>query len=424
MLLWLCFALLTAAVVAVLMQPLRRGPAVSVAPAAADLAVYRDQLRELDAERDRGLIAEDEIESARAEIARRLLKRAAGAEPAPANAADPKEAKSAGRARKAYMAIAAVLPVAAVVLYLATGSPFLSSHPFVANETSAGQPQAIMALIGQVEQRLRDHPEDGKGWDVIAPVYLRLERFADAAHAFAEASRLEGESVRRLLGFAEATLMAENGVVTEPVRKAALRVLELEPARKEVRAWLILAREQDGDLRGAAEDYRKLLAEAPADAAWRKAIADRLALVESRLRGEKPGESEKAKAPEPPAAASEPPRSQGEIADNAAPSGATPESAAPSGGPPDVSSMTPAERDAFITSMVDRLAARLKENGHDLEGWMRLARAYKVLGRDSDAQAAIARARASFAGDQAALAEIDKSEQSLGLKGEEPQSPR
>ena len=90
----------------------------------------------------------------------------------------------------------------------------------------------------------------------------------------------------------------------------------------------------------------------------------------------------------------------------------------------DIAAMSPAEREAFIGSMVERLATRLKDNGHDLDGWMRLARAYKVLGRDDEARGALHSARTNFAGDQAALAEIDKSEQSLGLKGEEPQSPQ
>src|SRR5690606_10076792 len=129
---------------------------------------------------------------------------------------------------------------------------------------------------------LREHPEDGKGWDVIAPVYLRLQRFADAAHAFAEANRLEGESVRRLLGFAEATLLAENGIVTEPVRKAALRVLALEPGRIEVRVWLALAKEQDGDLAAAVAEYNDILGKAPQDAPWRSAVSERLAMVEKR----------------------------------------------------------------------------------------------------------------------------------------------
>lgn len=405
MLLWLFFAFLTAAVVALLMQPLRRAASASVEPAAADLAVYRDQLREIEAERERGVIAESDVESARAEIARRLIKRAATdapAEPQP----DRAETASAARAGIVYAAIAALLPVAGVALYLAIGSPYLPARPFAATQTPAGQPQAVVNLIAQVEERLREHPQDGKGWDVIAPVYLRLGRYADSAHAFAEANRIEGESVRRLLGFAEATLLAGNGIVSEPVRRAALRVLELEPARKEVRAWLILAREQDGDLAGAAEDYRKLLADAPADAPWRVAISDRLALIERKLKGEDTRAPQEAAAP-PPAAT---------------PTPAAPQ--APQSGMPDVSAMSPAEREAFIASMVDRLAARLKENGRDLEGWLRLARAYKVQGRDDDARGAIAAARENFAGDAAAAAEIDKSEQSLGLSAREPSTPQ
>jgi cytochrome c-type biogenesis protein CcmH len=74
--------------------------------------------------------------------------------------------------------------------------------------------------------------------------------------------------------------------------------------------------------------------------------------------------------------------------------------------------------------MVDRLAARLKENGKDLDGWMRLARAYKVLGRDGDAEEALASARANFAGDQASLGEIDRAAVSLGIETEERTIPQ
>ncbi len=388
MLLWVCFALLTAGVVALLLMPLRREPSRSVEPAAADVAVYRDQLRELEAERDRGLFVDSEIESARAEVARRLIKRASGEAARPELPAE--NTASLGRARKVYMAIAAILPVTGIVLYLLTGSPQLPGRPYAERQSADAAQASVVDLIARVEERLREHPEDGKGWEVIAPIYLRLGRYGDAAHAFAEANRLEGESVRRLLGFAEATLLAGNGIVTEPVRKAALRVLELEPKRIEVKAWLILAKEQDGDLAGAADDYRALLAEAPADAPWRTAIADRLDLVTKKLKGEPAAEDS---APEAHSGA------------------ATAEQA------PDLAAMSPAERDAFIQSMVDRLAARLKDNGKDLAGWLRLARAYKVLGRDQDARAAVESARTNFAGDAASLEEIGKFEQdSLGPK--------
>ncbi|MBL8844449.1 MAG: c-type cytochrome biogenesis protein CcmI [Hyphomicrobium zavarzinii] len=403
MLLWVCFAILTASVVALLLRPLRQTQVAVVEPAAADLAVYRDQLRELDAERDRGLVVDSEIESARAEVARRLIKRASGEASETAESAD--DTASVNRARRIYVAITALLPVVGIGLYLLSGSPHLPDHPFSERQTAAGTggdgASSIVNLIAQVEQRLRDHPEDGRGWDVIAPIYLRLGRYADAAHAFAEANRLEGETVRRLLGFAEATLLAENGIVTEPVRKAALRVLELDPARIEVRVWLTLAKEQDGDLAGAAAEYRDILDKAPADATWRSAVSERLDLVNRKLKGEKIPEE----APAAQAAPSAPP-------------------AAASGEMPDVSAMSPADRDAFVLSMVNRLADRLKDNGKDLEGWIRLARAYKVLGRESDALASLASARENFAGDRASLDEIDKSEQNLGLQGKKPESPQ
>jgi cytochrome c-type biogenesis protein CcmH len=91
---------------------------------------------------------------------------------------------------------------------------------------------------------------------------------------------------------------------------------------------------------------------------------------------------------------------------------------------PDISTMAPAEREAFINRMVERLAARLKENGKDLDGWIRLARAYKVLGRDDDAREALASARRHFADDAAPLAEIQRSAESLGLEKEEPRNPQ
>src|SRR5436190_18008117 len=79
MLLWVCFAFMTAAVMAALLRPLWRPEAAAVAPAEADLAVYRDQLSEIEADRERGLIAGSEAEGARTEVARRMLERAAAA---------------------------------------------------------------------------------------------------------------------------------------------------------------------------------------------------------------------------------------------------------------------------------------------------------------------------------------------------------
>lgn len=415
MLLWLCFAFLTAAVVALLLRPLRTADGRAVAPADADLAVYRDQLRELEAERERGLIGESDVEGARAEVARRLIKRAqAEPETAATPPADP------SRARTIYMAIAAALPVLAIGLYVMTGSPQLPARPYAerisANAPDPTQAAGIVELIERVEARLKEDPQDGKGWNAIAPVYLRLGRYADAAHAFAEANRLEGETVRRLTGFAEATLMAENGIVTEPVRRATLRVLELEPGKIEVRVWLALAKEQDGDLPAAVAEYREILEKSPADAPWRQAVVDRLALVEKKIAGVPDAPKPSGAAPTEQAAA---PADAAPSASAPAPKSSSPSASAVEAAAPDVAAMSPAEREAFIASMVARLAERLEKDGNDLDGWLRLARAYKVLGKDDEARSALKSARTHFTAETAALAEIDKAEQALSLTTKE-----
>ncbi len=392
MLLWIGFAVLTAAVVALLMAPLQREKTTPVDGSAADLAVYRDQLAEIEAERERGVVAADELEGARTEIARRLIRRA---DESSSGSSTPSGARDPRRAQSVFYVIAGMVPVLSVALYLFVGAPYLPERPFAAQQgTPVGQ-ASVDDLIGRVEERLREHPEDGKGWDVVAPVYLRLERYADAAHAYAQANRLLGESANRLGGFAEATLYANNGVMTEDVRRAAERILVLEPGRTEARLWLALAKEQDGDLSGAIAAYQDVANGAPPDAPWRKPVAERIEQLTKRLAGGPDARTDVAKE----GARSAPPAAGGPGADDMA----------------RVAAMSPDERSAFIGQMVDGLAARLKSDGRDLPGWLKLVRAYKVLGRDGDATAALKDARAQFEGDQKSLAEIDQVAKSLGL---------
>jgi len=386
MLLWICFAVLTAAVVAFLMQPLRRSDrAPAMDPAAADLAVYRDQLEELEAEHARGQVSADEIDGARVEVARRLIKRAE------ARAHDRGGDKTSPElAPRVYFALASLIPLLTVGIYLFAGAPSLPSRPYAERQSKPAGEATIADIITRIEERLRTHPEDGQGWDVVAPVYLRLGRYADAAHSYAQANRLLGESTKRLLGFAEATLLAENGIVSEPVRQAALRVLQIEPGRIEPKLWLTLAKEQDGDLKGASDSYRALLADAPADAPWRNAVSERITMLTKKMAGEPVADLPVVEKTDP------------------APATPSPQDAAR------VQQMSPEDRQAFINKMVEGLAARLKTDGKDLQGWLKLVRAYKVLGRETDAAGAIADARRNFAGDQNALAEIDAAAKSIG----------
>lgn len=376
MLLWLLFSVLTAATLALILRPLMR-PVAPPPDAAGEgaLAVYRDQLAEIEAEANRGVIDAREAEATKAEIARRLLA-AADARDRPTVAG----AEASGLGRRMALGIASLTPIMTLALYLAYGAPGFPGQPHAEHMQEALQRDRMHTaqvndLVAKVEMRLREAPDDGRGWDVIAPVYFKIGRFRDAADAFARAGRLLGESPARLSGFAEATVFAADGIVTEDARKAYERILELDPQRVEPRFWLALAREQDGDLKGAKADFEKLLASAPADAPWRSSVEDRVSAITQRLEG------------------------KGPTADDIAAS----------------AKLDPAQRKAMIEGMVDGLAQKLKANGNDLAGWVRLVRAYTVLQRGEDARAALADARRALAADETAQQTLKQLATSLGL---------
>lgn len=386
MVLWIGFAVLTAAVIAIITRPLlSKGASEAATPRQADLAVYRDQLAEIDAERERGLIDAAEAESARVELGRRVLAAAAASEGGRDKVADAGGIGERGRTWVSLVS-AALIAVAGACIYLAVGAPQLPSRPHFARLSVPEQNATVAELVAKVEAELRAHPEDGRGWDVLAPVYLRMQRFGEAASAYSQAIRLLGESPKRLAGFAEATILANDGIVTEPARNAYQRLLQTHPDFIEARFWLAVAHEQDGNREAAADAYRSLLALAPEDARWRDIINQRLAAVTG-----------------PPASAGAvvndrgegKPASESVIAregsqEHPSQSGATSEEVAA------VQSKTPDEQAQFINQMVSQLAERLKQQPDDLAGWMRLVRAYTVLGRRDDALAALQQARQTF----------------------------
>jgi cytochrome c-type biogenesis protein CcmH len=383
MLLWIAFALLTAVVLVAVVGPLARPARPEEVEPAGDpgtVAVYRHQLDEVETERARGLLEAAEAEGAKLEISRRLLASAARADTA-ARTGLPSSALHESRHSTIALVVAVAVPALALALYLAYGSPAVPSSPY-ASRTDAGVEQLQIArLVAQVESRLREHPDQGQGWEAIAPVYFKLGRFREAANAYANAARLNGETVALLSGRAEAAVLASDGVVTEEARTAFEKVVKLEPKRVEPRFWLALAKEQDGRFADALADYQSLLAEAPAEAPYRSALDLRVSTMKSRI----------AAAP------------------GAGPRGPSESDIAAAG------KLSPEQRAEMVAGMVEGLAQRLKTNGRDLQGWLRLVNAYVVLDRKDDARAALLEARRNFDGDAGALSELTKLAANLGL---------
>jgi cytochrome c-type biogenesis protein CcmH len=378
MVLWIVFAGLAAAVVWAVTRPLLAPAQGTAAAGDNELAVYRDQLAEIETERAQGLLGGSEAEGARVEIARRLIQRA-----------DEKQRASTTphgsplRARQAVLYAAAAIPVIGIAVYLAIGSPQLPGRPYATRLDTPIEEATVADLVAKVEAHLRQNPEDGRGWDVLAPMYLRMGDFAQSADAYQRASRLLGESPKRLAGFARAIIMVQNGVVSEPARQAYVKLRALDAKALEPQVWLAIAREQDGDLAGAAAEYKSLLA--AAEDPWRGLLEERLRAATERLAGGKTNVPREAL------------------------------TAPPADAMAGAAAMSPADREKFIGQMVDGLAARLQQNGNDLEGWMRLVRSYVVLGRRNEATTALANARGQFSGDEKSLAQLHALAESLGL---------
>jgi len=195
-------------------------------------------------------------------------------------------------------------------------------------------------------------------------------------------------------------VLANNGVVSDEARTALERAVGLDPSLTEPRILIAIAKEQDGQFAAAIEDWRAILAKSEGDAPWRQMVEQRIASDEAHLAGKPvPGEP---------------------VPDEAAPDGTVPDrpvAGGPSGADIAASQdMSPGDRQAMIEQMVQRLAARLDQDGSDLAGWLKLVKAYSVLERKDDAEKALARAKTKFTGNTQALQQLDQLAAELGLK--------
>jgi cytochrome c-type biogenesis protein CcmH len=372
MTLWFVLAAMTAAAVFAVLWPLgHRAPA----SAGSDVDVYRDQLAEIDRDQANGLIGEREAEAARVEVSRRLIAAADTVAP-------PRAGGTARRRRATALAALVLLPLGAAGLYLVLGSPHLPGQPQAARYNAPVEERSIETLIARVEAHLETNPEDGRGWEVVSPVYMRLGRFDDAVKARRNVLRLLGANATREADLGESLIGAANGIVTADAKAAFERALVHDPGDFRSRYFLGLAAEQDGAHTQAGEIWRGLLSQAPEDAPWIGLVRQSLARVDPNA-----------------AAAKAPIR------------GPTAEDVAAAG------QLSAEQRAEMVRGMVERLAERLTREGSDVEGWLRLVRAYMVLGDRDKAASAANDARRALANEPDKLRRVEELAQGLGLKG-------
>lgn len=356
---WLVFAAMTAVALGGLLWPLMRARAVEPA-SSASVALYHAQIASIDRDTASGLVSASDAQAARTEAARRLIAEDHGADDAGATTT---------RRRTGAAALVVLSVAAAGLLYGRVGSPDQPDAPLSARAASTPGTD-LAAALARIEAHLAREPDDARGWTVVAPVYLRLNRPEDAARAFAEIIRIEGPTPAREADLAEARVYAAQGVVTAEARRGFEAAAKADPSLPKARFYLGLAAEQDGDKARAKEVWTKLADETPPGSPLAANLRGRVAALDG---------------PAP--------------ADAAA-----------------IATLAPGEQAQAIRGMVEGLASRLRENGDDIEGWLRLVRARRVLREDDRALAALADARRIFEGRPDKTARLDALARELGLE--------
>ncbi len=385
--LWPILAALTVLVLALVLLPLLRRPGAVAARREHDLSVYRAQLGELERDQERGLLGPEEARAARLEVERRMLA---------ADTGEPAERLSmpavAGRRWGIALVLLLALPALSAALYDRLGRPDLPALPFAerpapaATAATAGAAPglpSVASLIAKLEQRVAAAPDDLEGWHRLAAAYQLVNQPAKAALAYEHALTLDPHSGELQAGFAEASIAAAGGIVTEKADKALARALELDPGNPRARFYQGLALVQRGERQQALDLWAGLIRDTPADAPYLPVLRERVTALAQDL-GQDPAKVMPQPAP-PATVAAAPP-------------------AAPLPGDP-----------AALRAEAARLEAALGHEPKDWQGWIRLARARAALGQTADAEAALARGAKVYAGAPFVQQQLQATAAELGI---------
>jgi cytochrome c-type biogenesis protein CcmH len=414
-----------------------------------DVAVYRDQLKEVENELAQGQIEPGQAESARVEIKRRLLTADGADELSP-------PPLTSGERTVAAIGVAAVVVTGSVALFGMTANFDAPVAPFAASErvTTASSdklPAETMALadptvrpeppttggskaapsrgslppveemIQRLVARLQKNPKDTEGWRTLGWSYFSMDHFTEAAVAYGRAIELNPKVASYHSARAEALVKGENGVMTEDAKTDVAEALKLDPKDPRARYLDGLAKQQAGDKAGALKEWTEVLASVEPSDAWGADLKQRIddlthssdgtapeqsAASTAKIDSESPKPTETApaaKAGDPPAKVSETPI-------------VSPEDKGPR--PDDIrraEAMAPSDRAAMIRNMVDSLASRLEASPHDADGWIKLIRSRTVLGETDKANQALERALKVFENEASERERISAAAQQLGL---------
>jgi cytochrome c-type biogenesis protein CcmH len=281
-------ALIAVAIVFVVPPLLRRPQSRGGSRAEANVEVYRDQLRELEADVQAGTLAPDQHERARREIEARLLQDVDAREtPAPASA-------PARRTRTAAIVLALAVPIATAAVYLSVGNPGALVAGRSDGDAGHGlSPEQFEGLVARLAARLKENPDDAEGWMMLGRSYAVLGRFREASDAYANAAVRQPQDAQLLADYADALAMAQGRRLEGEPAKLIARALAADPENVKANMLAGTVAFNQGDFAKATAHWERILGNIPPESELAQQV--RSAIADAR------GQGSGAAAPTPPA---------------------------------------------------------------------------------------------------------------------------
>jgi cytochrome c-type biogenesis protein CcmH len=284
----LAAALVAAAALALALRPLWTRRRAGASRRELSLAVYRDQLRELEADLAAGTLARGDYDRARMELEKRALEDVEEGAPAAGPAA---KAKPSGKG--ALWALLA-LPVVAGGVYVAVGD--LRGLDPAQREGPSLTMQDIEAMVQRLADRLEQNPDDVEGWRMLGRSYGVMGRFAEAANAYARAAARAPRDAQLLADLADALAMARGQNLQGEPEELVLRALQIDPANLKALALAGTAAFGRGDYRGAERFWQRMVPHLPADSEDARVVQANIAEARAAAGQQKGAQAKKEKA--------------------------------------------------------------------------------------------------------------------------------
>jgi cytochrome c-type biogenesis protein CcmH len=246
---------------------------------AANVLVYKDQFKEMEADLKNGLVSEEQYQQDKDELERRLLE--------DVKVPNSESASPSTATRKFAYGVATAIPIGVIAFYLVVGNPKALSPSLPAMQMPAPNQQGpqqggamsnqqIAANVEKLAKRLEQNPNDAEGWLMLARSYTSMERFSDAAAAYAHATALNDGDASLWADYAEALALSNGQQLAGKPTEAVNRALKIDPKNQKALALAGSAAAEAGEYQKAIDYWQKLLAQLPPGSEITKTVSDEI----------------------------------------------------------------------------------------------------------------------------------------------------